>query len=383
VAKKVIRIKEEDKVYEELRQRMNRLSFGAPRGPEEMKLLKMFFPTIEEAEIALHLDSQFFRTAKSKTADEIAAETGKDIAKVQELLDKLARRGSIKWKEKEGEPGVKGYFLVASLMSLAIWAGVTPGLHTPEGKALNEQAVKVFKGQLTQERSPSKYPISRTLTVDTQIDATSKVLPYETVRGVIRRAVENNLPIFIDDCGCRIRERKCNHKLDTCIHFGWSVSPDRPSVSEEEALKVLDESAKEGLVPTTWNNTDPAGASGICMCCSCCCYILGGYARNNTGWGNPHQTMRSNFEPQCDREKCTLCELCVKKCPVNALWHHYPHKPDLSDDFIFLENERCIGCGVCAYICPTHALTMVKVRDFVPEPDLPSMWEKNEREARH
>jgi ferredoxin len=93
--------------------------------------------------------------------------------------------------------------------------------------------------------------------------------------------------------------------------------------------------------------------------------------------------MRTNFEPKTDREKCNLCEICVKKCPVRARWHHWPHKPDLSDNFIFLEEERCLGCGVCAHLCPREAITMVRVRDYVPEPDLASMWQRMEREARH
>jgi Pyruvate/2-oxoacid:ferredoxin oxidoreductase delta subunit len=73
----------------------------------------------------------------------------------------------------------------------------------------------------------------------------------------------------------------------------------------------------------------------------------------------------------------------VKKCPVRARWHHLPHNPELSDDFIFLEDERCLGCGVCAHLCPRKAISMVRVRDFVPEPDLDSMFKLVYSMARH
>jgi Fe-S-cluster-containing hydrogenase component 2 len=74
---------------------------------------------------------------------------------------------------------------------------------------------------------------------------------------------------------------------------------------------------------------------------------------------------------------------CVEICPVNALWHHWPHKEDLSDNFVFLEEERCIGCGVCAHKCPANAIEMERVRDVIPEPDLFAQWERFHREGRH
>jgi Pyruvate/2-oxoacid:ferredoxin oxidoreductase delta subunit len=148
-------------------------------------------------------------------------------------------------------------------------------------------------------------------------------------------------------------------------------------------LKVLYDCFEEGLVASTFNNSHVVESGFICMCCACCCHILGGYARNVTGWGNPYQTMKSNFLPRVDEAKWSKCGHCIALCPVNARWRHWPHKPDLTDDFIFLEEERCIGCRVCAFNCPKEALTMVKVRDFIPEPDLATQLRRVQREARH
>ena len=51
---------------------------------------------------------------------------------------------------------------------------------TPEGKAYRELASRVWDEQFIAERSPSKYPMCRTLILDKTVDAKSKVLSYET-----------------------------------------------------------------------------------------------------------------------------------------------------------------------------------------------------------
>ena len=396
----------EERVYEELRQAFSRprTPLAAPKSPSAMKLLKFFFPTVEDAEIGKCLESPT-TGGKFKTAAQIAKESGKDLKKVEQLLEVLARKAAIRFREKPDEPGVIEYFQTG-LWMMTIFPGFALtedrmtgmswkhemadapsrleviGHLTPEGEEYMKLATKVWDEQFIAERSPSKYPICRTLVLDKTVDASSKVLSYETTSGVIRDALKAKVPVALRICGCRIREKKCNHRIDACFAIGPGAAA-YPQITEEVALKRLDEAFDEGLVATTWNNIDPAGAMAICMCCSCCCDILSGYVRNVTGWGNPYQTMRTNFEPKTDREKCNLCEICVKKCPVRARWHHWPHKPDLSDNFIFLEEERCLGCGVCAHLCPREAITMVRVRDYVPEPDLASMWQRMEREARH
>jgi len=321
-------------------------------------------------------------------------------------LEKLARRSAIRFKLREGNPDMTEYFQMG-LWTMSIFPAfaftpdrlegpdwkkergdalsrleVIQAHTTPEGKAFNELASKVWDEQFVAERSPSKYPMCRPLIVDKTVDPGSKVLSYETTAGVIREAIRTGVPVALRLCGCRIREQKCNHRLDVCFAIGLAAAKYEP-IPEQLALQRIEEGFKEGLIPTTWTNTDPAGAMAICMCCSCCCDLLSGYVKNVTGWGNPYQTMKTNFEPKTDREKGNLCGVCVKKCPVNARWHHWPHKPDLSDNYVFLEAERCLGCGVCAYLCPKDAITMVRVRDDVPEPNLESMLERVYRQARH
>ena len=389
----VKKMTKEEQVYEELRKKMNEAPLRAPRTPSLMKLLKFFFPTIEDAEVAKYLESGFGE-GKLKTAVEVAKESGKDVEKVKEILDRLSIRvGGVGRRERPEEPGVMEYSLGGTWgMSDLMGTLGKDDTIDPSGITYREVIDDYYKDGYLLEWGPSKYPMFRTLMVDQPIDAEAKVLSYELASGVIKA----NQTVAIGWCNCRVRHRRCNHRIDNCFLFGATAdmcvqqSKDVPGarpinyVSQEEALKILDESFKEGLVASTMNNSDPTQAGFICMCCTCCCHVTGGYAVNLTGWGNPYHTLKSNFEPKCDEAKCLKgCRICVELCPVKARWHHYPHQPDLSDDFIFFEDERCFGCGICAFNCPTGALTMVRVRELTPEPDRVSQINRVHREARH
>lgn len=54
--------------------------------------------------------------------------------------------------------------------------------------------------------------------------------------------------------------------------------------------------------------------------------------------------------PQCDREKCKYCGLCMKKCPKAAI------EVNRKEKFWEVENADCVRCGVCAEACPFGAL---------------------------
>lgn len=384
------RLTREEQVYEELRKAMDGVAFRAPRTPSLMKMLRFFFPTFEDADIARCLGSA---PGQLKTAAEVAGESGYDIEKVKKVLERLSVRLGVGKRERPGEPGVMEYALTGTWTMIDVMGTLGKDDSVdPPGITYKEVMNRYWDEGYSMEWGPSEYPAFRTLVVDKPIDAEAKVLPYEIACEIIKA----NKSIAIGWCACRVRNRRCNHRIDCCFLFGFNadhivqLSKEIPGarsinyVSQEEALQILDEGFKEGLVASTMNNTDPAQAIFLCMCCSCCCNILNGYTRNITGWGNPYQTMKSNFQPRVDDTKCRSgCKICVELCPVKARWRHWPHKPDLSDDFIFLEGERCIGCGICAYNCPNDALSMVRVSNVVPEPDLISQWSRVDREARH
>ncbi|MBN3038239.1 MAG: 4Fe-4S binding protein [Candidatus Omnitrophica bacterium] len=52
--------------------------------------------------------------------------------------------------------------------------------------------------------------------------------------------------------------------------------------------------------------------------------------------------------PWVDEEKCTGCEVCVKKCPVEAI--------SMQDEKAEINMEECIHCGTCHSVCPQEAV---------------------------
>ncbi|MFW9821717.1 MAG: 4Fe-4S binding protein, partial [Candidatus Thorarchaeota archaeon] len=71
--------------------------------------------------------------------------------------------------------------------------------------------------------------------------------------------------------------------------------------------------------------------------------------------------------PEFDMELCTKCEICMEKCPNEAIYHIWPNEPDSSDERMKVREEMCMGCGTCAVNCPNNAIKMIKVRDEYPE----------------
>jgi Pyruvate/2-oxoacid:ferredoxin oxidoreductase delta subunit len=369
-ATKLTATKAGELVYEELRQ-----AYGVQRSPAMMKLLKFFFPKPEEADIGKHLEN-LYTGGRAKTAAEIAQETGKDIETVRQILEEISQKIIIKWRERKGQEGVREYYNTGSRGLKNAWGHV--GKDDAEGQAFRGLINKVLDEQ--GGRLPKFKP--RTLMIDKTINAETRTLPYEIASEIIKWKFKAGTSVGIMWCNCRMYRRKCDRKVDNCIAFGpladfyvqasKSVTGARPVnyVSEEEALKCLEESLKQGLVAqvmttSTSKERDTESIfkeiSGICMCCSCCCEQLSRYVE----WGDVGRL--PEFVPQSEQEKCTLCEKCVKICPVKARWHHWPLEPDLSDDFIFLDAEKCIGCGLCAYNCPSKALTMVRARELAPD----------------
>ena len=66
----------------------------------------------------------------------------------------------------------------------------------------------------------------------------------------------------------------------------------------------------------------------------------------------PVKKIYANF-PKLDKEKCTKCGLCARKCRSNAVFVAPGKYP------VFIE-ELCSGCGLCWHICPNKAIGIKK-----------------------
>lgn len=52
--------------------------------------------------------------------------------------------------------------------------------------------------------------------------------------------------------------------------------------------------------------------------------------------------------PWVDEEKCTGCNVCVEKCPVDAI--------SMENEKARINMQECVRCGTCHSICPNGAV---------------------------
>lgn len=361
-----------------------------PKHKKILEMLKILWPTEQEAQIISLFKEPLM---DQKGSRKIAKLTGMPLEKVIELCEGMAKRGVI---FKEG----KKYALLP----------IMPGLYEfyfisrSDKKENLEKAAKLFHEiidlGLMNEWYSSDYPFFRTLPssslpqkitkekevpINEEVAAQHEILVFEDVEKYVKRATS----ISVVNCACRTTSAyaglpECKKPMDICMALNFaSEALDSyglgRKVSQEEALDLIKVAEDKGLVHTIINGAGPDTPMLICNCCSCHCGVLTGIIKYN----NPRAFAKSNFRPQIDNTLCIKCEKCVQICPMTALWHHFPHEEDLSDEFIAIKEELCIGCGLCAHHCPKDAIIMKKTYNDIPEENLFAVLNKAESKKHH
>lgn len=71
--------------------------------------------------------------------------------------------------------------------------------------------------------------------------------------------------------------------------------------------------------------------------------IRGSYLKSTRGYGRTHEV-----KAYLDRDRCNLCEICVKLCPYRAR--------DIVEEAMVLHESSCRICGFCGWVCPKGAI---------------------------
>ncbi len=352
--------------YEIVRQKLKLGPVYAPKHKKIYELLRLLW---NEEEIKLL--SYFEGVGKMLSPRKLSKISGLPKEQVKAILDRLAERGTIL---KVGNQ----YGLLPLL----------PGVFELYYSVYNDTKEKlteiakiyrfIFDNILPQQLLNSNFTLFRPLlpyeskekyiTIDKSIDSQPQVLPYELVENLIH---QNDLWV-VKPCDCRkigeLTGEPCSIASSEmgCLFCGMAAQflldhGIGKKLSKEEAIEFLKETEKAGLVHNAVNTSGPVSSMIICNCCSCHCGTLYPFKNHKVTSVTP-----SNFAPKIDANLCVKCETCMKKCPMGAIYHHWPNEPDSSDDYMLIREDFCIGCGVCASNCPKNAIKLVKIRNVTP-----------------
>ena len=330
--------------YRRLARHLNSMPVGFPRsvsGVEKRILRSVFTP--KEARAALCLGYK----PEPRQAILARAETrGIRPADMEKHLASMEKNGALLVRNAGGEPQYCLLPFVIGFFETQI-ASMNAGLYLDTTQYMAE--AMGFEYLSTNPQQLRIVPVEKSLTPAHTIST------HDEIRKIIEQAGES---IALTVCICRkgrdMLGAPCERtdRRETCMAFhdfgelyirnGWARR-----ISVEEALDVVAQSEKDGLVIEVSNEKMPSFA---CMCCPCCCGIFNMLAATP----RPADFVQSNFRAALDPENCVLCGKCVQRCPTQAL--------TIRNDRVRLDPGKCIGCGLCASACKPRALSMAPKR---------------------
>lgn len=210
---------------------------------------------------------------------------------------------------------------------------------------------------------------NKTIEIEKEVQAGEQILPTQQVADIINKFED----IAVGNCFCRQFRKTVGHPcatnapLDVCFTFGKSArhvvnQGFARKVSKEEALKILKKAEDAGLVHKAFHNGSDITKeeNSICNCCKDCCDTFRFWRMGALPMVNS-----TNFLSQIKTEECTGCQICVEKCPMDAISMNVENKAQVNE-------KLCIGCGVCAHFCPSNAIKLKQgMRTvFIPPPRL-------------
>ena len=335
----------DDQIYIRLQKHLDNQAVGFPatRSGVELKILKHIF-TPEEAEVTSYLN---YKPEPLQTIFRRVGHLVESLEALEKLLDRIQKKGGIESIVKNGLTHYCCAPLVVGMYELQI------GRLTPEFiKDFHEYTSSKKFGI---EFLSTELPQMRTIPVSKSIHPQHNVSTFDEVTSLLQQAEE---PFAIIECICRKKKEiegqscKVTDRKETCLAIGGVArmvlkSGNGREIARGEALAILEENQKKGLVLQP-SNTEKVDF--ICSCCGCCCGMLAVHKV----LPRPLDFWASNFLATVDADKCEACGACEKKCQVGAV------VVSEQKQYAVVAPERCLGCGVCVTTCPTDAITLSK-----------------------
>ena len=334
-----------DQVYYKLQKHLDSqpVGFPATKSGSEIRILKHIFSP-REAEITSHLSYKF------ESARDIFIKTQaivKDVAALETILQRVMKNGGIEIKTING---VQHYRCVPLVI----------GMYEFQQQRLTMEFIENFN-EYTSDRAfgveflSTKLPQVRTIPIQKSLQPVYDAATYDEISCLLD---ESDGPFTIFECICRKKMAlegnpcKVTERKETCLGIGemgqvLAGKDSGRSISKDEAITIIEENQKEGLV------LQPSNAKEIdfvCSCCGCCCGLL----NIHKNLPKPLNFWATNYYAVIDADTCKGCGICESKCHVDAITVSKQY------EYVIVDNERCIGCGVCISSCATNSISLEK-----------------------
>ena len=341
-----------DDIYRKLAQHLDDMPGGFPSTESgvELRILRRLF-TPEEATLALSL------TLLPEEPAHVARRIHLPEEETARRLEEMAKKGLIyRIQPKDGPPRY-----LAWQFAIGIWEFHVNSLD----RGLVEDMAEYIPRLLDIE-TWKKVPQLRTIPVSQSIPVEHKVLSYESAESLVR----SHRRILVAPCICRREKRLagegCDRPEESCLVFGQGTDYYLRNglgrlIDQEEALRILKEADRAGLVLSPSNSQK---ISNICCCCGCCCGVL----RTMKTHPEPAKVISSPFRVSVHVDSCDGCGICIDRCQMEALL--------LDDGRVVADMNRCIGCGLCVSTCPMESLSLVR-KPPSEQPDVPETMMKS------
>ncbi|MBI4302461.1 MAG: hypothetical protein HY664_07635 [Chloroflexi bacterium] len=217
---------------------------------------------------------------------------------------------------------------------------------------------------LAKDRAERPEPVWRVVPAWRSVMDNPHLQPWEDWREILRGFhLISAIP-----CPCRIKVQACQRPVEVCLDFDRAAEYDIASVhgrkvSYEEAVQIMDDAAKAGLVGQARN---VRMTTSQCNCCADCCVEF--VPLNRYGVPLSQVWAKSRFEARIEKDLCTGCQNCIDQCNFNAI--SIVPVPGSKRLKAQINAEDCFGCGCCYMVCEPQAIAM---ECFHPEAHVPEV----------
>jgi len=304
----------------------------------------------EEMQLVVNMKGQ------AVTAEQAAALQGTTPEQAAALLERCFRRGIVDKVTVDGITSYRAtdfYTRLDFFAKFENWNDIPPASRQAIDRRYLDEFIARNRGKIEQLKRGE--PVTGHL-------PNADIMLLREAEEMIEAADE----IVVQPCDCRLLHQGCRRPVETCIAFNEYAAMvlargHGRRLSKEEGLKLIRWADKRGLMHTSSIEWKEKGLVALCNCCACDCYPF----RAGQELGTKGLWPKVRFVAVHDRERCTLCGTCVKRCHFAAFYHD---GTTVELDGKVKQNvrfaaERCWGCGLCANTCPAQAISMESVAE--------------------